>query len=241
MPVSSLLMGSLMSGGGQGQGIANVAGGLVGGITGFFQKRKAKKLLREAGEQPTYSIPQEILNNQKNAELAANEGLPSQQYSNAMKNIQASQANALSGAMDRKSALMALPKIQQQANNAYANLDVADANARMQNRKTLYDVGSQTAQYRDKAYQINQLQPWQRKYSYAQQLLGAGNQNFTGGLEKLIGGGIGLLAGGGSGGIGGGSGRTYGSNGRSSKRANDPDYYNGYGTGSDFSGFETGF
>ena len=189
MPVTSLLMGSLMSGGGgQGQGIPNMAGGLIGGITGLFQKRKAKKLLREAGEQPTYNIPQEILNNQKRAELAANEGLPSQQYSNAMKNIQRSQTNALTGALDRRSALMALPKIQQQANDAYANLDVADANARMQNQKTLYGIGAQTAQYRDKAFQINQMQPWERKYNYAQQLLGAGNQNFTGGLEKLIGG-----------------------------------------------------
>jgi hypothetical protein len=236
MPVTTLLMGSLSGGGGQGQGIANLAGGLIGGISGFFQRRKAKKLLREAGEQPMYQIPQEILNNQKMAELAANEGLPSQQYNNAMKNIQRSQANALSGALDRRSALMALPKIQQQSNDAYSNLDASDAAARMQNQRALYGIGAQTAQYRDKEFQVNKMQPWERKFNYAQQLLGAGNQNMVGGIEKLIGGGLGLI---GSGGLSiGGGGNT-----RKMKigAVNKPTYYGGYNTDSDYSGFETGY
>lgn len=190
MPVSSILMGSLLSGsgGGAGQGVANIAGGLVSGITGYFQKRKAKKLLQAAGEQPLYNIPQEILRNQKQAELNAQEGMPSQQYNNAMKSIQRSQTNALSGAMDRRSALMALPRLQQQANDAYGNLDSQDAQIRRRNQQTLYNVGNTTAQYRDKAWNTNELQPWQRKYNYGMQLLGAGNQNFTGGLEKILGG-----------------------------------------------------
>jgi hypothetical protein len=184
------LMGSLLggSGGGAGQGVANIAGGLISGITGYFQKRKAKKLLQAAGEQPIYNIPQEILRNQKQAELNAQEGMPSQQYNNAMKNIQRSQTNALSSSLDRRSALMALPRLQQQTNDAYGNLDSQDAQMRRQNQNTLYSIGNTTAQYRDKAWNTNELQPWQRKYNYAQQLLGAGNQNFTGGLEKLAGG-----------------------------------------------------
>lgn len=197
MPVSSILMGSLMggggSGGGPGQGLANIAGGLIGGITGFFQKRKGKQLLKAAGEQPIYNIPQEILRNQKQAELNAQEGMPSQQYNNAMKNIQRSQTNALASSMDRRSALMALPRLQQQANDAYGNLDAQSAQMRRQNQQTLYNIGNTTAQYRDKAWNTNELQPWQRKYSYAQNLIGAGNQNFTAGLEKLVGG-VGQLA-----------------------------------------------
>lgn len=176
------------SGGGAGQGVANMAGGLIGGITGYLQTRKAKRLLNAAGEQPLYNIPQEILRNQKTAELNAQEGMPSQQYNNAMKNIQESQRNALSGAIDRRSALMALPGIQRAANSAYGNLDAQSAQIRRQNQQTLYNVGNTTAQYRDKAWNTNQLQPWQRKYNYGMQLLGAGNQNLTGGLEKFLGG-----------------------------------------------------
>lgn len=189
-----------MSGGGgsPGQGAANMVSGLVGGVTGLIQKGKAKRLLKAAGEQPLYNIPQEILRNQKMAELGAAEGMPSQQYNNAMKNIQRSQTNALSGALDRKSALMALPRLQQQANDAYGNLDVQDAQMRRQNQQTLYNVGNTTAQYRDKAWNTNELQPWQRKYNYAQNLLGAGNQNLMSGIDKFLGGGGMLLGGKGS-------------------------------------------
>lgn len=188
MPISSILMGSLLGGGGPGQGIANAAGGLIGLGTGLFQKSKAKKLLKAAGDQPLYNIPQEVLRNQKQAELNAAEGMPSQQYNNAMKNIQTAQTNALSSSLDRRSALMALPRIQRAANNAYGNLDAQDAQMRRQNQQTLYNVGNTTAQYRDKQWNYNQLQPWQRKYNYGMQLLGAGNQNFMSGLDKFIGG-----------------------------------------------------
>jgi hypothetical protein len=190
MPVTTMMMSSLMGSGsgGKGQGMANIAGGLISGITGWSQKRQAKKMLKSIGEQPIYNIPQEILRNQKQAELNAQEGMPSQQYNNAMKNIQRTQSGILAGATDRRSALMALPRIQQQSNDALGNLDARDASMRQQNQQTLYGIGNTTAQYRDKAWNTNQMQPWQRKYNYANQLLAAGNQNFTAGLDKLVGG-----------------------------------------------------
>jgi len=234
MPVSGLLMSSLMSsaggGGGAGGGIANIAGGLVSGITGFFQKRKANKMLKSL-QRPNYAIPEEITRSQKMAEMAAQEGLPSAQYAKAMQNIQRQQSNALAGATDRRSALMALPKIQQAANDAALNLDSADAQARMQNQRTLYGVSNTTAGYKNKQFEINKMQPYQEKYQYAQSLLGAGNQNLSSGIDKFLGG-AGTLA------FGGGTGSkrrmTSGSSG-------DPTYYNGYGADSNYSGFETGF
>jgi hypothetical protein len=233
MPVTTLMASSLLGGGNSpGQGIANIAGGLISGITGLSQKRKARKLLREAGDQPLMQMPEEITRNQKMAEITAEQGLPSQQYNNAMKNIQRTQASLLSGASDRRSALMALPKLQQQSNDATSNLDAQDAMMKLNNQKTLYSVGNTTAAYKDKLYQNNQLQPWLRKYNYANQLLGAGNQNFTSGLDKLIGG-IGQF--------------TYGNNFSSNKRmttstnTNDPSYYGGYNANSNYSNFENGY
>ncbi len=189
MPVASLLMSSLSSsgssGGGGGQGIPNIGGGIISGLTGFFQRRKAKKML--AGlQRPEYVIPNEEFENKRRAEIAANEGMPSQQYTNAMNSFQRNQAAALSSSLDRKSALMALPKIQQQTNDQMANLDAQDAVMRMQNQRTLYGINSRIGQYRDKAFEINKMQPYQRDYDYAMGLLGAGNQNLMGGLEKLV-------------------------------------------------------
>jgi len=190
MPVSSLLMSSLASsggGGGQGAGIANMAGGLVSGITGFFQRRKAKKELAKL-KRPEYEIPQEILRTQKMAEQDAAEGLPSQQYNQAQQGIQRQQNRAISMAADRRGGLMALPTIQQTGTDAQLNLDVKDAEARRTNKQRLYGIMGQTAGYRDKAFEVNKMQPYQEDKNYYMGLLGAGDKNLTGGAEKFLGG-----------------------------------------------------
>lgn len=244
MPVASLLMSSMSSGGGQQGGVAqaagNVSGGLLSGVVGYFQRRKAKKELAKLSR-PQYDIPQEILKNQKLAEQQAAEGMPSQQYSNAMRNIQKTQNNLLAGAMDRRSALMALPKIQQATLDATSNLDAQDAGIAVQNKRNLINVGNTTAQYRDKAFDVNKMQPYNRDYNYYMQLLGQGNQNLLGGADRLLGGASQLVfgsqgSGGGSGGSAGGT-TMRGSTGRQGA----PSYYNGYGAESDYSGFENGF
>lgn len=234
MPVTSLLMSSMMggSGGGQGQGFANIGSGLISGVTGFFQRRKAKKALANL-HRPEYNIPNEVLQNQKRAEMSASEGLPSQQYNQAMQNIQRQQSRALSAASDRRGALMALPGIQQQANDALLGLDVKDAQARMNNQQQLYGINSQVAGYRDKQWDINKMQPYQRDYNYNMSLLGAGNQNMLSGADKLLGG-VGAMAFGNSG-TGGRSGKTKPS------QSSSPAYYNGYGQGSDYLDFEMSY
>lgn len=191
-----MLASSLISGGGSntGQGVANIAGGLLSGVTGFFQRRKAKKELAKL-QRPEYAIPNEIMQNQKMAQAAANEGLPSQQYNQAMQNIQRQQNRGLMAAGSRRGALMALPGLQQQANDQLLNLDVKDAQARMNNQQQLYGVNSQVAGFRDKAFNLNQMQPYLDNRNYYQSLLGAGNQNLTGGIDKAASG-IGLLIGG---------------------------------------------
>ena len=231
MPVASMMI-SQMGGGGQSQGVPNMASGLVSGIAGYLQRRKAKKLLKGL-HQPQYTMPNEVLKNQKMAELAANEGMPSQQYNNAMKNFQRNQAGVLAGSMDRRSALMALPQIQRQTNDAMGNLDAQDATMRQQNQRTLYGINSEVGKYRDKEFDINRMQPYQRDYSYAMGLLGAGNQNLIGGIDKLLSGGGQLWAGGGG---GGGTKRK-----AAAGSANSPTYYNGYDENSSYGNFETGY
>lgn len=229
MTMMALLGGS--SGGGTGQGVANIAGGLLSGITGFFQRRQAKKLLRNL-HRPEYTIPKEITRSQKMAEMAATEGLPSQQYNQATQNIQRQQNRSIAASADRRGGLMMLPALQQQANDALLGLDVADAQARLNNQKTLYSVSGQTSKYKDKAFDINQMQPYQQQYQYAQSLLGAGNQNLLGGADKLLGGAAGLIFPG----QGGGRSRRM-----TASSAGAPTYYNGYGSDSNYSDFETGY
>jgi hypothetical protein len=217
-------------GGGQGQGLANIGAGLISGVTGFFQRRAAKKALAKL-QRPEYQIPDEILRNQKMAEQAANEGLPSAQYNQAMQNIQRQQNRGISAAADRRGGLMALPGLQQQANDALLGLDVKNAQARMANQQKLYGINSQVAGYKDKQWGINKMQPYERDYQYNMGLLGAGNQNLVSGGEKLLGGAGELIA----------SPKYRSKQMATTSNTQTPQYYGGYGAGSDYSGFETGY
>lgn len=236
MPVAQMLMSSMGGsssggsgggGGGVGQAVANTYSGLLSGVTGFFQRRKAKKMLGGL-TRPNYEIPQDVLKNQKMAELAANEGMSAQQYTNAQNDIQRNQTSVLNSSLDRRSALMALPKIQQQSNDATGKLNVQDDMMRKQNQRVLYGINSQVGQYRDKAWDINKMQPYQRDYEYAMGLLGAGNQNMMAGLDRMITGGGQFLGSGGGGSAGGGSKKKVGD-------VNDLNYYDGYGGNGQYS------
>lgn len=205
---------------------------LVGGIVGGIQRRKAKRALaRLEQNRPQYEIPQEILRNQKMAEQAANEGLPSQQYNQAQQNIQRQQNRAISMASARRGGLMALPGIQQAGTDAQLNLDSMDAQARGINLQRLYGINSQLAGYRTKQFDVNKMQPYERDYNYNMQLLGAANQNIMSSIDKA-GSAAGSLLGSGKGGS---------SRGFSSGKTSAPTYYGGYNANSAYSGFESGF
>lgn len=202
--------------------------GLIGGITkmirGGKQKKEARKILRE-NPMPEYQIPTEITE-------AANEGLPAQQYANAMKNIQRQQMQAIRSAQDRRSASGVIGKVQSNTNDAVGNLDVADAQARLAGKRQL-------AGYKDKAWDWNKRKKFERNYEYGQTLLGAGNENFYGGIDQGVSslgqGAFGLMGGdeddSGGGFLGGGS--RGGSKGRAGKTT----YYNGYNANSGYGDF----
>jgi hypothetical protein len=174
-------------------GIAQGVSGLISGIAGIAQKREGNRLLKRAGEE---TVPQELLANQIQAQSMANEGLPSQQYNNAMKNIQRQQLLALRGANDRRGGLATVSTTQQLASDALQKLDVSDAQARRENQRFAMGVNNQVGNFKHNI--------WERKYNYAQGLRGYGNQNIIGGLDKLTAAG-GSLA---YGGLYGGGGRT---------------------------------
>ena len=217
---------------------AGIASGLVGGIWGSQQVRKANKMLRNL-HRPDYVIPGEVLQNQKNAQIAANTGLPSQQYAQAMQNISRQQNQALAGSQDRRGGLMTVAANQQYGNDAAVKLGVANANARTQNRQTLYGINNQVAGYRDKQFQLNELEPYKEKYAYAQSLKGAGNQNIMGGIDRALGGIAGAFGGGSAGASSGLFGM--GSRGFSGGGVNKPNYGQGYGPDSEFQDFGSSY
>ena len=140
---------------------------------------KLKNLTR-----PEYQIPSEIEQNMSEAELMSYYGMPDAQKQSYMQNIQRSGQQALSGTADRKGGLGMVSAIQQNQQDSYSNLLSADVQQRMQNIQNAQNMRSVMADYKDKAFQMNEMQPYQQDYAEAQGLIGAGMQNFMGGLQS---------------------------------------------------------
>jgi hypothetical protein len=171
------------------------ATGLLSGITGFFQKKQGNRLLKN-NPFPTEGMPPEELANQQIAQNAALEGMPSEQYQAAQKNIQRSQAASLGAALDRRSGVSQIGAIQEGTNTAQGNLDAQSAEMRRQNVGQLLGVNNQVASWRDKLFDWNQRAKYEQNRQYAMSLIGAGNANMMSGADKLIGGLVGAGAGG---------------------------------------------
>lgn len=154
---------------------AGLVGGLIKGLTGGKQKREGKQVLADADKLGAFNeqVPSEITS-------AAATGLPSEQYDQAMQNIQQQQLQAIRGAHDRRGGLGLISGIQQGTNSATLGLDVKNAEAKQANQFRL-------ASWKDKVWQNNVKGKYNQQYNYGMGLLGAGNQNVSGGIDQAIG------------------------------------------------------
>lgn len=177
------------AGGGSALGPWGAAAGFLvgagGALIGAGQKKKGNDLLAH-NPYPYQPIPQEVLDNQTKANAMAERGLPSEQYQNAMKNIQRSSNNAIKMSADRRGGLALIPTIQQGATDATLNLDTADAKQKIQNQKTAYDVNNQVAGWKQRQFDWNAKNKYQQDYNMAQQLIGAGNANQGNAFDTIL-------------------------------------------------------
>ena len=169
-----------------------VAGLLSGGISalqGLSQKKKANDLIAN-NPFPMQEVPQAIQQNQRLAAAYANQGLPSEQYNQAKQNIARNQVTSLQGAGDRRGGLMAIGGLNKQSNDATLGLDVANANDRRANQKQQLGINSQVGQWQNNVWDWNARQKYLQTAASARALMGAGNANLYGGLDRIAGGGL---------------------------------------------------
>lgn len=175
---------------------AQLGAGIIKSGIGLLQRHEGKKLMKGL-QYPTEALPTEVIENQNAARQQAATGLPSEQYANAMKNIQRQQLMALRGAHDRRGGLGILPGIQQVTNDATLNLDAQDAQLKLANQRQLMNVNNQAANWKSQLFDRNVRDKYNRDYDYAMSLIGSGNQNFASGLDSAASGGLGFIGGGG--------------------------------------------
>ena len=171
-----------MAGDATGQ-ISNWAGGgattTLGAVQlayGLYQQKKNKR--------PTYEIPEEISKNLNQAQQQALQGMPEEQKQQYLANLQRSSAYALGQSNSRKGGLQGLSAINQNQNDAYANMLGMDAQARMANQDKLMGARQTMADYRDQAFQINKSNPYYEKTAQNNAMIGAGMQNMSQGFQQ---------------------------------------------------------
>lgn len=172
-----------MSGGGPGIGtVNNWAGGTATMLLGLNQYYKGKKMLKN-NQRPTYSIPDEVRQNLTQAQQDALQGLPEEQRQMFLSNIQRGSAMGLNQLSGRKAGIAGVAALNQNQNDAYANLLSMDSQARMQNKGILMNQRQNMADYKDQAFQINKLNPYYEKQAEGLAMKGAGMQNLANGYQ----------------------------------------------------------
>lgn len=160
-------------------------------IFGAVQASKGKNTLDNA-ERPEYKIPDEVLKNLSVAERMALQGLPDAQKKAYVDQINQGMATSLRGLSSRKAGISGVSKLSQSQNQAYQNLLSMDAQARQENERLAMSARSDLAGYKDKAFQVNQMEPYEQKVAEGQALYGAGLQNIFAGVNTA--GGVGQMA-----------------------------------------------
>lgn len=160
-------------------------------ILGTVQAIKGQKEL-DSAVRPQYEIPEEIKKNLSIAERMTLEGLPSEQKQQYIENLNKSVGATLSGFTSRKAGLSGLTNLVQSQNEAYKNLMVEDAAARQRNELQAIQQRETMAGYKDKAFQMNEMQPYEEQVAEGQALVGSGIQNIAGAFDQL--GGVGQQA-----------------------------------------------
>ncbi len=188
---TSSLATSAGSGAASGAAVGGPWGAIVGGLIGagqsaygIYQKHKADQLAA-TNIRPTYKIPQGIQDNLTQAQQMALEGLPEEQKTQYLNNLQRAQSFGLNSISERRGGLAGLSGIVQQGNDASMNLLSADSAARRSNQSTLFNARTQLANFGDKAFQFNQADNYYENAAAARGLAGAGLQNVWGGLGTI--------------------------------------------------------
>jgi hypothetical protein len=152
------------------------------GVTGLVQLFKGAALSRK--ERPEYKIPSEISQNLSQAEMMALEGLPSEQKQQFIENAQRTSQFRLKAGSERS--VDVIEKAAQGEVDANRNLLSADSAAKFQNINTLMGKRDVMAGYKDKAFEVNEMQPFMAQMQAAQAMKGSGMQNVYGGLTAGI-------------------------------------------------------
>lgn len=160
--------------------------GLLQSILGGNRAKKAQRQLEKL-ESPTYTLNKGILDYYNTALDRYNVSpTDSAMYKRNANNILRSGATGLRALQDKRSAIGGVSSIVRAMNDATLNNEVAAEEQRNQRFGQLGTATGMKANEDDKAFTINQMQPFERKYNILAAKVGAANQTTNTGISNIF-------------------------------------------------------
>lgn len=160
------------------------AGGLGQMAFGASQSRKAERRLAEL-ERPEFEIPEEILQNLSVAERMALEGLPAEQRQMFVEDIQRTIQTGGQQLQERGLGVAGVTGLVQEQTDAFRQLLGMDVAARREGQAAAAQARSSVAAFKEKQFDINELQPYLQEALRSEALQGTGIQNLLRGAGTL--------------------------------------------------------
>ena len=135
-------------------------------------------------DRPIYEIPESMRQAMDTSERMAQRGLDEQTRQNYLQGLVDTRAASFQGLSDRKAGIGAVAGVQQREIAGQQQLAAMDNEQRMRNIAALQDMRMRMASFEDKAFEINQMQPYQDRAAAASAMQGAGLQNIFGAGES---------------------------------------------------------
>lgn len=130
-------------------GIA-AAGSLYQLISGIADKQRGKRQIEALGEREAYKTPQAVGGATTVAQNLAQEGIPQAAINQQRQLLERQQASALQNIESRRGGLVGIGGTTQSLADAYTNMAVADAQARIQNQQNYQQQLNLLGQYQEK-------------------------------------------------------------------------------------------
>lgn len=171
-----------------GAGIAQAGIGLIQGIGGLFQAKKARKQLERLNS-PTYAPNQGISDYYKTAlNRFQTNPYASQGYTVAQQNAGRNLSAGLGALNDRRGGIAGISRLSAINNDAMLKAGVAAENQQNQRFGQLGGATQMKAADDKYAFQTNQLMPYQQKYNMLAGKAAGGNQIMNAGIQNVFGG-----------------------------------------------------
>lgn len=163
------------------------AGSALYGIGKSISQSSQANKIDKNNPRPTYSIPDEYVQNVNMAKQMAQIGLPQQQYNNQLNAINKNQASGVATLNNSANPGSSLAAIVRAGDDATGNLNAQDASARQNNERYLIGQNGVLGQQKLAQQQYNKFDKYSEDYNKAAALRGAGAQNLQNGINGAAG------------------------------------------------------